>query len=223
MQYEIEDRASSFLHKGLGGIKLGGFRGQWSHLWSVAAAVIVIIVAVRSCITLEPGQVAVRVNNITGNQSTLTQPGLVMRLPFGVHAVHILDASPQTFTMKGDQNVDELNVKRMTVRASDGSNFVFKDTSVIFRVIGDQAQAVVRDAGLSNGFRSWMRPYTRSILRDEFGRESTISVSNPANFGEATERARQRMNEALSQHGIEITKIVTPRPRFNEDYESLIE
>ena len=60
-------------------------------------------------------------------------------------------------------------------------------------------------------------------MRDEFGRESTISVSNPTNFGAATDRAKKRLNELLNQHGIEVTSIVTPRPRFSQDYENLIE
>ena len=56
-----------------------------------------------------------------------------------------------------------------------------------------------------------------------FGRESTISVSNPANFGAATERARERLNELLVPHGVRVSQIVTPRPRFSDDYENLIE
>src|SRR5690606_8068572 len=125
--------------------------------------------------------------------------------------------------LTGDKNIDDLRVRELTVRASDGSNFVFKDTTVIFRVLGDQAQRVIRDAGPETAFRGWMRPYVRSILRDEFGRESTISVSNPATFGEATTRARERLNQHLAQHGIEVSQIVTPRPRFSEEYEGLIE
>ena len=202
---------------------LDKFRNQWSLLWVVGAVLMLLIVSVRSCITLEPGQVAVRVNNITGSQTTLTRPGLLMRIPFGVHSVYILDASPQTFSMKGGRNIDDLHVKELTVRARDGSNFIFKDTTVIFRVLGADAQSVIRDTGTGGGFKHWMRPFTRAVLRDEFGRESTISVSNPASFGEATERARTRMNEVLNRHGIVITQIVTPRPRFAEEYENLIE
>lgn len=202
---------------------LRGVRKQRSYLWIAGAALLLVFLSLRSCITLDAGQVAVRINNLTGAQETLTQTGLIMRLPFGLHSVHILDASPQTFSLKGEQNIDDLHVRELTVRASDGSNFVFKDTTVIFRVLGDRAQDVIRDAGPGSGFRAWMRPYTRSILRDEFGRESTISVSNPAKFGEATNRARERLNEHLARHGLEVSQIVTPRPRFSEDYENLIE
>jgi hypothetical protein len=202
---------------------LQGVRKQRSYLWLLAAPLVLIVLSLRSCTTLDPGQVAVRVNNLTGAQETLTRPGLLMRLPFGLHSVYVLDASPQTFSMKGEQNIDDLHVRELTVRASDGSNFVFKDTTVIFRVLGDQAQDVIRDTGPESAFRAWLPPYTRSILRDEFGRESTISVSNPAKFGEATNRARERLNQHLAKHGLEVTQIVTPRPRFSEQYEELIE
>jgi len=200
--------------------RLGGDRQRF---WLVAAAVVLLIVGFRSCVTVEPGHVAVRVNNVTGAVETITQPGLVLRLPFGIHDVYTIEAAPQSFHMRGDQNVDQLNAVELTVRASDGSNFVFNDTTILFRVVPDAAARVITDAGEGNRYRMWMLPYARSILRDEFGKESTISVSNPTTFGQATERARRRINELLSKHGLEVTSIVTPRPRFSQAYEELIE
>lgn len=212
--------------------RLQGLLGTWrpwggaglgSLLWVVPAAVLTIVLLATSCQSIEPGQVAVRVNNVSGTLDTITQPGLVFRAPFGLASVYVIDASPQTFVMSGDTSTDELHVAELAVRASDGSNFLFKDTSLIFQVLGSEAEAVIRDAGPGESFRQWMRPVARSILRDEFGRESTISVSNPANFGAATERARARLNELLEPHGVTVTQVVTPRPRFSEEYEDLIE
>ena len=202
---------------------LGGFKRQVSRLWIVAAAICLLLIAFNSCASVEPGEVAVRVNNVTGSVETLTRPGLIVELPFGIHDVQVVDTSSQTFHMKGDQNLDELNVKELIVRASDGSEFVFNDTTILFRVIPSRGADVLRDAGAAHRFRMWMRPYARSILRDEFGRESTISVSDPTRFGEATGRARDRLNALLEKHGVEITSIVTPRPRFKDEYETLIE
>jgi hypothetical protein len=192
-------------------------------VWLGLALVLSLVLMFSSFVTIDPGKVAVRVNNLTGEQETQTQPGLILSAPFGIHSVYIIDASPQTFVMKGDKDTDALHVRELTVRASDGSNFLFNDTTIIFQVLGASAGDVIRDAGPGDEFRRWMRPFARAILRDEFGRESTISVSNPARFGEATERARARLNELLEPHGITVTKIVTPRPRFNEEYENLIE
>lgn len=212
------------LHKILGYFnRPGGDGALAAALWSIVAVVLTVVVAVTAFEVVDPGQVAVKVNNVTGSQEPISQPGLVVKGPFGVQSVYIIDASPQTFVMKGDKNTDELHVQELTVRASDGSNFLFNDTTIIFQVLGAQAVEVIRDAGPGDDFRRWMRPLARSILRDEFGRESTISVSDPSKFGEATERARTRFNELLEPHGVMATKIVTPRPRFSEEYENLIE
>jgi hypothetical protein len=192
-------------------------------VWFVVATILTLVLLFGSFVTIDPGKVAVRINNLTGEQETRTQPGLIFRAPFGIQSVYIIDASPQTFVMKGSKDTDALHVRELTVRASDGSNFLFNDTTIIFQVLGSNATDVIRDAGSGDEFRRWMRPFARAILRDEFGRESTISVSNPARFGEATERARARLNELLEPHGVTVTKIVTPRPRFNEAYENLIE
>jgi membrane protease subunit HflC len=198
-------------------------RGLGAIGWVLIALVALVLTFSSSFVVIDPGEVAVRINNLTGQRDTIVQPGLVLRAPFGLHSIYVVDASPQTFVMTGTRNTDDLHVAELTVRASDGSNFLFNDTTVIFQVLGDKAEAVVRDAGEGTAFRRWLRPYARSVLRDEFGRESTISVSNPANFGAATERARTRLNALLEPHGLVVTQIVTPRPRFSDDYENLIE
>lgn len=198
-------------------------RGEPSRLWIAGAALVMFVVAFRSCTTVDAGQVAVRVNNITGSMDVITQPGLILRLPFGVHSVYMLDVSPQTFHMRGTENKGPLEGRELSVRASDGSLFAFNDTTLLFRAIPGKADLTLRDSGLGHAYYEWMLPYARSILRDEFGRESTISVSNPTSFGQAEERTRKRINTLLGQHGIEITSIVTPRPRFSKEYEDLIE
>ncbi|HGG57414.1 MAG TPA: hypothetical protein ENK31_06420, partial [Nannocystis exedens] len=222
-QSPIEILKSLFPKSGGRGTKKGGTADPAERvlkgLWLGAAAGVLLYTVFGSFTSIEPGEVAVRVNNVTGSSVTITQPGWLVKLPFGMHSVYILDASPQTFTMRGQQNVDPLNVRELTVRASDGSNFHFQDTKIIFRIAGDEAQTVISDAGERDRFLMWMRPFARAILRDEFGRESTISVSNPAAFGEATERAKSRLNKELSLHGLVVTQIVTPRPQFNDEYE----
>jgi membrane protease subunit HflC len=200
-----------------------GTKGEPSRLWLAAAGLALAIVAFRSCASVEAGQVAVRINNITGATEVITQPGIIMRLPFGIHTVYMLDVSPQTFHMRGPANKSALEGKELDVRASDGSLFAFNDTTLLFRAVPARADVTIRDSGLGHAYYDWMLPYARSILRDEFGRESTISVSDPTSFGQAEERAKKRLNKLLGEHGIEVTSIVTPRPRFTKEYEDLIE
>ncbi|MBA3541162.1 MAG: hypothetical protein H0T79_16240, partial [Deltaproteobacteria bacterium] len=192
-------------------------------LWLAAGALVVLVLAARSCTTVEAGQVAVRINNVTGSTEVITQPGVVLRLPFGIHDVYIIDASPQTFHMRGKENKGPLEGRELDVRAADGSTFAFNDTTILFRAIPGSADETLRDSGYGHAYYEWMLPYARSILRDEFGKESTIDVSNPTKFSQAELRAKTRLNKLLNLHGIEITSIVTPRPRFSADYENLIE
>ncbi|MCA9697802.1 MAG: hypothetical protein KC431_09785 [Myxococcales bacterium] len=194
-----------------------------SLAWVGAAALILLTMMFMSFTTIEPGQVVVRVNNLTGSATAITQPGWVFRMPLGIHSLHVLDVSPQTFQMKGDNGEDDLHVEKLTVRASDGANFHFEDTTLIFQILGDEAVTVARDAGEEYAYRSWIKPYARAILRDEFGRESTITVSDPTNYGAAATRAQERLNAFLKPHGMIVTQMVTPRPKFNADYEHLIE
>ena len=112
-----------------------GAGGEPSRLWLAGAALVLVIVCFRSCASIDAGQVAVRVNNLTGSTEVITQPGLVVRLPFGIHDVYILDVSPQTFHMRGTANKSPLEVRELAVRASDGSNFAFNDTTILFKAI----------------------------------------------------------------------------------------
>ncbi len=197
--------------------------GHLDKAWIGGGSLAVILLALVSFTSIEPGEVAVRINNMTGQQEAIVQPGWVLRLPFGMHTVHKVDASPQTFTMAGSTNDDDVNVRRLTVRASDGSNFHFEDTTMIFQINVDEVVSAMRDAGPGYGYRRWIKPYARTLLRDEFGKESTITVSNPATYDAAADRSQKRLNDQFNVHGVTVTQIVTPRPKFNEAYEKLIE
>jgi membrane protease subunit HflC len=111
----------------------------------------------------------------------------------------------------------------LTVRANDGSNFSFDDTSIIFKLDGSDVCTAIRDSGTENGYRKWMRPYGRTVPRDEFGRESTLDVSDPTKYSGATARTEGRLNEALGKHSLFVQKFTTPKPVFNDAYEKAIE
>src|SRR5215207_7803865 len=86
-----------------------GRKGLGPLVWLAVAFIIVVVTLMSTFVVIEPGQVAVRVNNLTGARDTIVQPGLVVRAPFGLHSIYVVDASPQTFVMKGDKNIDDLH------------------------------------------------------------------------------------------------------------------
>lgn len=198
--------------------------GLWRPgiVWKGSAATILVLFFFFSATDIEPGEVALKVNNLTGGQTPISQAGWTLRLPW-FQSVYLLDARPQTFLMKNQEVYDDLHGNELSVRASDGSNFHFTDTTIIFQLLPERVVTTVRDSGLEGGYIAWMKPVARSILRDEFGRESTIDVSNPTTYGSAANRAKRRLNEVLRPHGIAVSQLVTPRPIFNDDYEHAIE
>src|SRR5689334_18846206 len=109
-----------------------GARNEPSRIWIAGAAIVLVVLATRSCATVEAGQVAVRINNVTGSTEVVTQPGLILRLPFGIHNVYIMDVTPQTFHLRGAANKSALEGRELDVRAADGSSFAFNDTTLLF-------------------------------------------------------------------------------------------
>ena len=168
-------------------------------------------------------QVAVKVNYLGGGKEVITTPGFKLYLPF-LSEIFLFDKSPQKFLMEGDKNRDDNHVPRLTVRAADGSNFRFDTLEIQYRLIPGDANLVLDDSGPGDSFKGrWIKAYARSILRDEFGRYSAEEVANPTTYGAATTTSKDRLNDLLRPHGIEVIQIVTPKPRFDDAYEQAIE
>ncbi len=182
-------------------------------------------------VEIEPGEVAVRFNNtglaVFGPEATvITQQGIQFFMP-GLHRVEKLERRPQIFTMGGDPSAhEEANIyaDRLTVRANDGSNFFFERLDIHYQILPAAAAQVLRDNGLGSAYKlKPMRTHAREILRDEFGRYSFLEIADPTTYSRATLAARTELNERLSGLGIEVSQIITPKPRFEERVERAIE
>ncbi|MBN1946106.1 MAG: hypothetical protein JW797_10545 [Bradymonadales bacterium] len=186
-------------------------------------AIVLLILLFSSFRQIEPGEAGIRVNRLTGNEKLIDKPGLVVDLPL-FHDLYIVDTSPQTLRLEGTTiSPDTTVIPRLTVRANDGSNFWFERLTIQYEVITDQAITVLHERGEGTAFREWMVPAVRSVLRDEFGRQSTRDVSNPATYTDATAEAQAQLNTVLNPHGIRVLNVDTPEPRFNPQYETTIE
>ncbi len=212
-----------------GGTGLKGLLRTWGI---PLAALLVMLVAFfgdqGGVIEIEPGEVAVRYNN-TGfaifgpREQTFTQQGVQLFLP-GIHRFEKLERRPQIFIMEGDEKHGVTSDTKLTVRANDGSNFYFEKLEIHYQVIPSMAPEVLRDNGLGSGFKGLpMRTHAREILRDEFGRYSFLEIANPTTYSRATIAARTELNNRLQALGIEVTQVVTPKPRFEERVEHAIE
>ncbi|MBX2814088.1 MAG: hypothetical protein KTR25_19920 [Myxococcales bacterium] len=191
-------------------------------------------------VEVEPGEVAV-VYNHTGlslfgaPSRVIIDQGVRTFIP-GLQSVKILERRPQILVMaasnakRGRSSVSHLYGERsqrippLTVRANDGSNFYFDRLEIFYQVVPSAASKVIATSGETNAFKkNLVAVHAREILRDEFGRYSFLEVANPATYGAATSDAKTRLNERLAPYGIEVTQIITPKPKFEERVERAIE
>ena len=171
---------------------------------------------------LKPGMVAVRTNLLTGSSETITTPGLVVEMPF-IHHVQEISTEPMKFIMAGGKNNGPLISTQLSIRCSDGANVHFIEFPLIVALIPGMADVALEHGNGDYGWLDWVKPVSRSILRDEFGREDTLAMSDPTSYQGAANRAKTKINELLLPHGVQVTNIGTPRPTFNEKYEATIQ
>ena len=172
---------------------------------------------------VEANQLAVKVNYLTGTEQVVTEAGYQFYMPF-LSEVYKLDRQTQTYVMKGERYEGNSTAPELTVRANDGSNFSFDELAILFELIPSSVNRVLKDSGPEHNFKNeWIKAFARSVLRDEFGRYSAVQSGDPTTYGAARDAARDRLNEMLFDHGLRVNEIVTPDPRFDPEYEILIE
>lgn len=173
-------------------------------------------------VEVSDSEVAVIVNYVTQSQEVVNQPGYQVFIPILSQAFKF-DKSPQEFKMAGERDIDENHVRKLTVRAKDGSNFWFEELIIQYQLVPSAANIILNDSGSGDSFKQhWVRTYARSILRDEFGKYSAEEVANPSSYTEATQRATERLNAELEPHGVRIIEVITPKPQFEARYEKAI-
>jgi membrane protease subunit HflC len=206
----------------------GGRPGGKTLLWVAVAFLMLAVLLVMGSgqggiVEVGASEVAVLVNYLSGKAEPIQQPGYHFFVPF-MQQAFVFDKSTQEFRMEGERDLDENHVRKLTVRAKDGSNFWFDEITILYQIQPEFAALLLQDSGPDSAFKkNWVRAYARSILRDEFGRFSASEVADPSVYSRATHEARDRLNEALASHYIEIVQITTPRPKFDSRYEQAIE
>jgi hypothetical protein len=209
--------------KGIGGIR------------KVLLPGIALLIVVRGLFTggfglveIEPGEAAV-VYNTTGfslfgdDQRVIREQGTFTFIPF-VQRVTKLDIRPQVLLMEGDAAGDMNHVKRLSVRATDGSKLWFDRLEIHYQAIGASSDKVIQHHGQGDAYKVYaLAVHSREVLRNEFGQFTALEVADPSTYGPATVHAKQILNERLEPYGIRVTQIITPKPRFQQAVEEAIE
>lgn len=179
-------------------------------------------------VEVEPGEVAVIYNNtglgLFGEPARVVKDqGVITFIPM-LQRVEKLDMRPQIFVMEGEREIDDNHVRRLTVRANDGSNFYFDRLEIHYQLLPGSAADVIANNGTGDEYK-WraIRVHSREVLRDEFGKHSFLEIANPGTYDQATSRAKEALNERLMPLGLEVTNIPPPKPKFDVRVETAIE
>jgi regulator of protease activity HflC (stomatin/prohibitin superfamily) len=198
-------------------------------LWPSLLLVLVLIVGVAfftgegGIIDVADTEVAVLINYFTGGEELITTPGLVIFIPW-LQQAYLFDKSPNEFVMEGSKDISFNHVRELTVRAKDGSSFRFDTLTIQYQLIPSRTAKVLNDSGDADAFkRNWIRASARSILRDEFGKYSSEEIADPTSYELAVAAATLRLDSVLEGHGIDVTQVIIPRPKFDKVVEDAIE
>ncbi len=204
----------------------------------IVAVVLLILLGLNAYTYLEPGEVAVIKNNITGAEDVRTESGIIIHLPLGLTDVYKLDRKVKVFTMGGspkDSRTKRVDWSSSTTRSrsrdrvgavkikvADGSN-VEVDVEVNFKVIPTEAASIIKHIGLGDAFEFKMiRSYTRSLIREMYGILTLEEVSNPATRTTQNVKVQKTLNDSLEPFGIQVTLVNTTNFLFIPEYEKLV-
>ena len=168
-------------------------------------------------------EAALLIDNRTGEVRATDTPGYQVLIPW-IQDGYWLDKSPIEYRMEGDAWANHNQVPRLVVRASDGAKFSFDTVQIQYAIRPESAYEVTRLAGAGYGWHHGpMDAYARAILADEFGRHTAEEIARAEVLRDATLRAKERLGAALDGSGLAVREILTSKPLFAAEYESVVQ
>lgn len=206
----------------------------------VAALVILIVGGLTTMRVgrIQGNEVAVLVNNLTGNIDVRTEPGALVYNGL-LTDFWVMDNTVQTVRMVDSEGV---NIKTL-----DGAD-VTLDVELNYRLLQDATvlrEKVVPECGVeqvstvvnttdARGRRvqtratvdaykaKWVRDYARSIIRYKFGELKTDRFYDATERNNKAQESVAELNRLLGPHGLEVSGVIPDKFRFYEEYESKI-
>lgn len=167
---------------------------------------------------IEADQVAVIINNITGNIKTIDRAGAVIYYPF-IQDLYILDKKEQSAPMmSANISADYPEGNPVILKTRDGGD-VSLDLVIQYRLISKMAGKVVQDTGIGDLFKEkWIYDYAKTICRYEFGELTIQEFPDAVKRDEKTKEAKRILNELLNPFGIFLTSLNFVNYRYYREY-----
>ncbi len=172
---------------------------------------------------VDSDQVAVLVNNLTGNVKPITRAGAVLYYPF-VQDIYILDRPEQVLKMTSS-NISKKYPRGnpIVIRTIDGGE-VALDVTIQYKIIPEMANDVIRNSGKSLSFKfKWLYDYGRTIVRYTFGELSIGEFPESSKRDTKAHKAVGEMNEMINKFGIMVTSVSVLDYRYYREYAEKIQ
>ena len=167
---------------------------------------------------IEADQVAVLVNNLTGNVKAITRAGAVLYYPY-IQDIYILDRPEQVLKMT-TANISKKYPRGnpVVIRTIDGGE-VALDITIQYRIIPEMANDVIRNSGKSLSFKlKWLYDYGRTICRYNYGELSINEFPDSFKRDAKSEKAAVEVNEMINKYGLMVTSINILDYRYYREY-----
>jgi len=172
---------------------------------------------------IEADQVAVIINNLTGNIRTIDRAGAVVFYPF-IQDLYILDKSEQVTPMtSANISPDYPEGNPVILKTRDGGD-VSLDLIIQYILMPVVADEIVQDTGIGDVFKEkWIWDYAKTICRYEFGELQIHEFPDADKRLKKTQEAKEELNRLLNPHGIFITSLNFIDYRYYREYAEKIQ
>ena len=167
---------------------------------------------------IQADEVAVIINNITGNIKTIDRAGAVVYYPF-IQDLYILDKREQEAPMASSNiSADFPQGNPIILKTRDGGD-VSIDLIIQYKLISKIAGTVVQDTGFGEEFKEkWIWDYARTICRYEFGDLTISEFPDSVKREEKIRTSTTELNNLLNPHGIFVTSLNFIDYRYYREY-----
>ena len=172
---------------------------------------------------IQADEVAVIINNLTGNIRTIDRAGAVVFYPF-IQDLYVLDKSEQVTPMtSANISADYPEGNPVILKTRDGGD-VSLDLIIQYILMPAVADEIVQDTGIGDVFKEkWIWDYAKTICRYEFGELQIHEFPDADKRLQKTSEAKEELNRLLNPHGIFITSLNFIDYRYYREYAEKIQ
>ncbi len=199
---------------------------EWSYGSRVRTAlavlfplIVLLLTVLTSYHSVRPGQVAIIMNNITGQEDVQQTEGIIMHLPWGLTDVYVLDRTQRSIVMRDHDSV--------VIKTREGAN-VDTNVEVTYNLNPVHAGQIVRVMGMGRDGADMTKvedvvySYVRAKIRDEIGKLNLDELARPDERTARIEETRRLLNEELTAYGVEIQTVSATDWDYDDTYEAMI-